>query len=168
MTNQTNAIAQITRDDIKAATSEVHRKFLEIFYSTSIYGSRMLEALETFELLESDCNGTGYYDHLVKRDLGHPVGTVLRAMSPGENNRRILVVVTPVGNVVVFERYSAGARGVLVSNLPDELRGLVGSAPVSEDDFNRIVTSIRDTNIGFAVEQLVKRANKLMPIPKAM
>lgn len=49
-------------------------------------------------------NGTGYLDGLVQADVGLRAGEVACAVD--DFHRRVLVVGTPVGNIVVFERYS--------------------------------------------------------------
>lgn len=67
-------------------------------------------------------NGTGYYDHLVKENFLKPRGTILKCLDP-ETKRRILIVTTRFGNVVVFDRFSQignswDDQGVFVSNVP--------------------------------------------------
>lgn len=68
---------------------------------------------------EKWANGTGYYDGAV--DGGDaPVlaqGQIVRVLSPLPNDRRILIVGTALGNVVVFDRFSGGLNGVFVKNV---------------------------------------------------
>lgn len=60
-------------------------------------------------------NGTGYFNSLTSRELepglwGFEVG-----------GRYGIIAATPVGNVVMFQRYAGGAQGVAVCNWPRNL-----------------------------------------------
>lgn len=72
-------------------------------------------------------NGTGYFDGAVKAVLPElEIGEVGRCKTPAPNNRRILIVKTQFGNVVVFERFTPKEDGVLAGplaiNMPDMVR----------------------------------------------
>lgn len=71
-------------------------------------------------------NGTGYYNGAVEAPLeGVEIGEIARSRAPGSNNRRILMVKTQFGNVVVFERYTPKEeqlQGPLVMNLPKAVK----------------------------------------------
>ena len=57
-------------------------------------------------------NGTGYYDGAVKAKIPElEVGQVGRSIAPGENKRRILIMKTQFGNIVIFERYTPEKDG---------------------------------------------------------
>jgi hypothetical protein len=53
-------------------------------------------------------NGTGYMDHAVA-GLNAPLlanGEVIACVTPSPNDRKLVIVGTPLGNVVVFQRYT--------------------------------------------------------------
>jgi hypothetical protein len=51
-------------------------------------------------------NGTGYFDGAVRADFGLAPGKMARSYCP-DSQRRIIVIGTPKGNMVMFERYSS-------------------------------------------------------------
>jgi len=61
-------------------------------------------------------NGTGYMNKGVEYDTGLEVGCNAKGISSG--GRRVILHVTDKGNIVIFERYNGGERGVLVWNTP--------------------------------------------------
>lgn len=67
----------------------------------------------TVEFKQSWSNGTGYYDNAV-----HDFEITEISKTTDPKNRKMILVPTPVGNVVVFERYTDGAHGIIVSNAP--------------------------------------------------
>lgn len=72
-------------------------------------------------------NGTGYFNGAVNAELPElEIGEVGRCKAPAPNNRRILIVKTQFGNVVVFERYTpkedGALNGPLAINMPDLVR----------------------------------------------
>ncbi len=69
-------------------------------------------------------NGTGYLDHGVK-DPQIPTG--IQVIGLTQDNRLVHVTNTPVGNVVLFDRYSFGKHGVVVSNMPNYIKNMYGS-----------------------------------------
>jgi hypothetical protein len=70
-------------------------------------------------------NGTGYFDHAMHADFGLRPGEMARSFCPS-SQRRIVFVGTAVGNVVLFERYTANLKDnpqpfVIVFNEPHGL-----------------------------------------------
>lgn len=69
-------------------------------------------------------NGTGYFDHAVKADLG--LGTAQMAKAVDPDGRRIIFIDTRLGNVVLFERRSPADEGTrsstIVGNYPPAIR----------------------------------------------
>lgn len=111
-------------------------------------------------------NGTGYFDHLVKEDLGLPVGSRFVTQTPGEHTRRIVGIVTPVGNVVFFERYSNKDSEVITVNTPSCLSALVPSGQQEQGIFERAIGAVQgfNENIGQTVHKIALKAydaNKL-------
>lgn len=82
-------------------------------------------------------NGTGYLNGAVndmELNKRYPAGTVLSSTCPG--GRTILIVTTPVGNVVVFQRYS-DRTDIIVSNIPEGVRMMfedAGHAQLSKEE----------------------------------
>ena len=58
-------------------------------------------------------NNTGYLDNAV-----HDKNIVEICKTIDDKGRKMIIIPTPVGNVVVFERYTNGENGVVVSNAP--------------------------------------------------
>lgn len=110
-------------------------------------------------------NGTGYYDGAVKADMAElGVGQVGRSRSPAPNNRRILIVKTRYGNVVVFERMTPAEDGTLKGpitiNMPDMIRHteLIGTeGPLTIDQLVSIFgNGVQPVyNVGVRLEHLL-------------
>jgi hypothetical protein len=83
------------------------------------------ESAEKIDFNANWNNGTGYYDHAVDGEHAPKLalGQVVATKSPAKNNRRIILVGTPFGNAVMFERYSDD-DSVLTRNVPDQLRDI--------------------------------------------
>lgn len=65
-------------------------------------------------------NGTGYMDRAINVTLSP--GAFAKSRTSGANNRKIILIGTRFGTVVVFERYTEGQNGVFVSNTPSMIR----------------------------------------------
>lgn len=71
---------------------------------------------------EKWANGTGYFDHSV-RGVNAPVLTEGEMVSStSTDNRKIVIVGTRFGNVLVFQRYSDGEKDIYVCNIPIEVK----------------------------------------------
>lgn len=102
-------------------------------------------------------SATGYYDNAV--DGGdHPrlaAGQVVRALSPLPNDRRLIIVGTCFGNVVLFERFTGGKSGVITKNWSTHfsraMGSMFGSGAMSHDDIVKLAgdpTQYDHVNIG--------------------
>lgn len=105
-------------------------------------------------------NGTGYFDHLVKDDLGLESGEVAR--STDNLMRNIIVIGSPLGNLVVFERrarkhdsVSESDPVVVVTNLPSELRWLYSTA-LTADEFDTVMGIPGNLNLGERLADIQK------------
>ena len=68
-------------------------------------------------------NGTGYLDHAVTDEtLGLKPGEIAKTESL--RGRKIIIVSTRFGNIIVFERYTT-VTGPIVSNVPEEVTDLL-------------------------------------------
>lgn len=105
-------------------------------------------------------NGTGYFDHAVEKDLGLRDGDLGR--STDEHGRRIILIGTMFGNVVLFERFAPdqdedGERSsFIVRNLPNHVRKLEGGAFPHQMDSNLMFYYLGDNNIGTRLKNLMK------------
>lgn len=82
-------------------------------------------------------NTTGYFDHAVKdRSLFKDVSPDTLLWCTDEHSRTLLIAFTQVGNVVIFDRYSHGDKGIVVSNNPAALRPALPSSNWSQDELD--------------------------------
>lgn len=112
------------------------------------------------EFNQNWANSTGYYDNAVSGEHAPKleIGQVVKATSPMPNNRRILIVGTPLGNFVAFERYSGGDNGVIVynasKNFGHSFAGMLGR-PLTEQNIQWLFGhEWSDSNIGKWLNQL--------------
>ena len=69
-------------------------------------------------------NGTGYYDYATDDEsIKLAKGEMLASLDTGSNRKLLLIGTGQDTSVVLFERYSNGQNGVIVSNTPRHLRG---------------------------------------------
>lgn len=107
-------------------------------------------------------NGTGYLDGVVHNNgLELEVGQVAKTVD--DNNRRIILVHTPLGTVAFFERYTPNLNDgsfVVVCHVPHHLKYFANmSSSVSADDLVHYV-GLYGPNIGEATAELLKVASK--------
>lgn len=115
----------------------------------------------SIEFQESWNNGTGYFDPIVHNGPRLVIGEQVK--SETANGRRLIVTGTPVGNLVVFERYSADDSGrspVIVYNSPDSLRAILGGTSLSESQVMLALGGPGYDNLGKIVERLIDVARK--------
>jgi hypothetical protein len=100
-------------------------------------------------------NGTGYYDHAVKGPDAPKleIGEIRRCISAAPNNRKILLVGTFLGNVVVFQRYT-DREDIIVSNMPDAIEVVTGCRGKLDED--KLFLLVGGLNIGMRVNQLLR------------
>lgn len=72
-------------------------------------------------------NGTGYFDNAVygKDAPVISAGELVKSISTG--GRKIILIGTRFGNIVLFERYTDPESDVVVTNQPQEIEKLFGS-----------------------------------------
>jgi len=103
-------------------------------------------------------NGTGYYDHAVEKVDLKP-GEMAKSFDAG-TSRRIILVGTRFGCVVVFDRYSnQGEGGVYVTNEPANfvIRQLVPRGSIGEHSMYVLLgTWGIETNVGKTIEKMAK------------
>lgn len=103
-------------------------------------------------------NGTGYFDHVVK-------GEHAPSLTAGETKtcvdgfgRRLVLVGTAVGNVVVFQRFKPGDTGVVTFNAPMSLEQLLGFNGSLNTDQVEMITGDQGgyPNVGRRLDALLK------------
>lgn len=108
-------------------------------------------------------NGTGYYNDACKgsdRVVLAP-GAMAKCTSPMPNNRKMIFVGTPVGTVVVFERYTGGENGVYVFNDAHHYIGQLvqPQSPLNANDMGSFLGQAWDkgsSNIGHRIDRITK------------
>lgn len=105
-------------------------------------------------------NGTGYFDHLVKEDLGLEDGEVVRFVD--KTLRNGIIIGSPLGNLVIFERRARKFEMVhphnavvMVTNLPRELRWMYPNE-LTSDEFNTILGIPGNPNLGERLAEMQK------------
>ena len=120
-----------------------------------IFTSALTHVLDFTPYKSEWANGLGYMDDITKYELA--VGEVIK--SQHEDGRRVIIVGTAIGSVVVFERYALGhGPFVLVSHGPDSLGFIIGAAgQLDIDTFQRILTHYNPReNIGNRLGRIEK------------
>lgn len=107
-------------------------------------------------------NGTGYMNGLTTAKLDLPAGAMVRMRTSMPNNRRVLVIVTQMGNVVIFERYTGGGEdGDLVVQSTQTVENIIGNGLITnERELTRLTGGQWNKNIGEALEAFTHLANK--------
>jgi hypothetical protein len=125
--------------------------------------TRAFDGIEaTVEFNPKWTNGTGYYNKAVDGDQAPSltVGQIVKCATPAPNNRRMILIGTQFGNVVLFDRFTNAERGVVVHNAPDEVKTLVGgmSSDLSDGTIRHLVGDVyRGTshnNIGYKIKKV--------------
>lgn len=108
-------------------------------------------------------NGTGYFDRAVRGSAAPHLepGQLARCVSP--ENRRLLLIGTPIGNIVVFDRYTANEGGIFVANMPRAVEHLLlQSNSIDDDGMVRLLGVIPSDNIGFRLRTLAAEIAELV------
>jgi hypothetical protein len=87
---------------------------------------KAIEGVETIEFDMNWKNGTGYLDHAVKGEHAPILKPGQVVQSVDDYGRKIGIVGTSVGNVVVFDRFVDPENSVVVTNGPSKLEQLIG------------------------------------------
>ena len=106
-------------------------------------------------------NGTGYLDNAV-----HDKSIEVASTTIDDFGRKVIIVPTPVGNVVVFERFSGGDRGIIVSNAPRQVAslgaGLDLHSSLGDNELEFYLgTEWGTSHIGQRIDDLLKLVNLL-------
>lgn len=107
-------------------------------------------------------NGTDYLNHAATDPGAVPdvYGTMARCTD--DHGRKVILIKTRLGNVVVFQRYS-GDYDTYVYNMPHALSTLLGmsSGRLTDDQMGVLVGDVGFSNIGHRLEDLFTDAAAL-------
>lgn len=126
----------------------------------NIYNSELVASIV---FSESWKNGTGYYDRATEVEV--PVGVVVKSYDE-TTKRKLLLIGTRLGAIVIFERYSEGAKGIYVSNtpacMPSSFVRILGlGSSINHNDFEHLLGNPGGRmNIGQVIEQLFNFEHK--------
>lgn len=125
-----------------------------------IFAKALTRVTTTVEYNSDWANGTGYFDGVVKDDLGLKPGEQVKFVD--DEGRNAIVTNTLFGNVVVFQRHIPRDADdiVITSNAPRELNSLVASGALGEDDLMKIVGEPGNHNIGQTLDYLIQAADR--------
>jgi hypothetical protein len=123
-------------------------------------GSEMLEKLHArcenkIDFKSEWENGTGYLDGAVHMQLKGADGTVYASVD--DHQRKIILVKTCFGNVVVFQRYKDGAHGAVVGNVPSELRTWLPTGAWSADALEMNTNTYQEPSLNIGIRLNVLR-----------
>jgi hypothetical protein len=84
-------------------------------------------------------NGTGYFDHGVEGEFAPVIPSGIVCKTEASNGRKMIFVGTPLGNIVVFQRYDG--RGPIVSNQAFNLRSaaIIENGSLSIDELRKVL-----------------------------
>lgn len=120
---------------------------------------RVQKSSKEIEILPEHHNGTGYLDGLAEADLGLEAGEM--RWGHDKPGRRIIVQGTPLGNVVIFERYlEPDSRYItIITMMSDELRRIshIRRGDIDEDQLDFLVGKPAwSDGIGVEIANLLK------------
>ena len=133
----------------------------------------MFEKLQTTIPFNTEWeNGTGYFNDLVFCDtVKLENGQMAKSMDGC--NRKIVVVGTRFGNVVLFERYSGRSNEVITSNVPPEITDLFLNSSLGSKTSEEVIElllgqtySSIPKNIGIKIEEMFSAWERLQAFPK--
>ncbi len=114
-------------------------------YANSVFSKAYdAETTKPVEFQSEWNNGTGYFDALVHANLDLLPGELARAWTGDVNRRRVVIMATVFGNVVVFDRFTdnpAQPNPVFTFNAPSILSqlGFLESGALNGDALTKLL-----------------------------
>jgi hypothetical protein len=108
-------------------------------------------------------NGTGYFDGLVNTPVGLEPNEFGRSYCPDSKRKMIIQSVGEFGNIVFFQRYTAGEHYVVVCNAPQVLRSLLClEGSISDDTVGHVFNAVKSLRPYSLIQKLwdIKEAHK--------
>ena len=117
-------------------------------------------------------NGTGYFNNAVfSQDIALAPGEMAKSIDT--SNRKIVLIGTRFGNVVLFERYFGGKNDVITSNVPPEVTDLFLNSSLGSKTSEEVIElllgqsfSSNPINIGLKIEEMFSAWERLQAFPK--
>lgn len=106
-------------------------------------------------------NGTGYFDHAVEGEHAPKIkpGDVCCCITPMPNDRKIVMVGTRMGNIVIFQRYTDDDR-VYVANMPDIVSKVLDhNGRIDQEMMSKLISPYY--NFGKLIEELAEELERV-------
>lgn len=131
-------------------------------FLTSLFEENTRKIVD-IEYKEEFRGSTGYFEPMMSMALGLPMGTRFRFNTGPGNNRRVVGIVTPVGNVIFFDRFTGGENEVVVQNVPAPLSGLYPTGAVTFESIHQAMGGKDGYGVGISevVSRICNIANML-------
>lgn len=94
---------------------------------------------------------TGYFDAMVKADLGLSVGEIARTKDG--HGRRLLVIGHELGNIVLFERYTDADAHTVCINCPEGIKGLLNANSLSVEKMTWVLEHFAGLEVNVKSEE---------------
>lgn len=112
-------------------------------------------------------NGTGYFNGAVRGSVAPHLEPGQRVKSLSHDDRKIVMVGTNLGNVVLFERYCGDDSSIVVSNMPQSIKSILNifSALTPEmvaDILGLGINSFDRPNIGHKVNAIMEELDSII------
>lgn len=107
-------------------------------------------------------NGTGYYDNAVSGEHAPVLTPGEMVASLSDNNRKIIMVGTPLGNVVIFQRYNDNVS-VYTCNVSRVLNsvGLIPNGRISDQTMEMLIGDYFDNVDGYNINMLLSKISNV-------
>lgn len=130
--------------------------------SNAIFNAAFNRINYAIEFNPSWKNGTGYLDGAVTEEI------TATCKSIDDHGRKVILIPTGIGNIVLFERYKGGESGVIVCNCPRTVKvilpGLI--AQISDEVLEDILGSEYEPDIGERLRKFAELAVKKAAVTK--
>ena len=121
-----------------------------------VYFDKAFEAAQKIVSLEDHHNGTGYFDSSQSAEFDLEAGQIARATT--NDRRKAVIIGSPLGNVVIFERYSDGGSDIFVCHLHDTVRQMTDiNGALTVDQMSMLTGMAGTPNIGKLLGRLEQR-----------
>ena len=107
-------------------------------------------------------NGTGYLDGAVTEEI------TATCKSIDDHGRKVIMIPTGIGNIVLFERFKEGQYGIIVYNCPQTVEAILPglSNKISDEILKDILGSEYEPDIGERLRKFTALAVKKAAVTK--
>lgn len=112
-------------------------------------------------------NGTGYLNGAIRGSAAPQLEPGERVKSLSHDGRKIVMVGTNLGNVVLFERYCGDDSSIVVSNMPQSIKSILNifsalSPEIVADILGLDINSFDRPNIGHKVNSIMEEFDTML------